>query len=56
MSSDPDLVSDVLVLHNLGNSDHNMVSLQFIQSTKLFTVYDKSATVVKVITMESENN
>ena len=26
LSSDPDLVSDVLVLHNLGNSDHNMVS------------------------------
>ena len=35
LSSDPDLVSDVLVLHNLGNSDHNMVS---------FTVHSESET------------
>ena len=49
LSRDPDLVSNVTVIHNLGNSDHNMVCFWYIMGMKHITTTESSGILIKVI-------
>jgi len=52
LSRDPELVSNVTVIHNLGNSDHNMVCFSVHHEHETYiTTTESSGILIKVITI-----